>query len=410
MKRESAAQKLFDYPWLFGLFAFCGYALATLWYTHRRWDAPSIFRVSVHPYFNYLADALLHGQFHLRFVPQATLDLAFYNNRYFLYWPPFPAILLMPFVKLFGVELSDIFFSIVIGAINVGLTVAILRSEAFQKISPLDDFKVGLVALFFAFGTVHFFIVFRGEAWYTSQLVAYLCVAFAYYTAMTSKGGWAFLLAGMGIASAMMTRLPLITLGVWPAYYLLNKNRARGWKRLLTNGLVGISPILLCLGAYMLYNNSRFGNPFEIGYTYHKMNEFFVHDYQTYGPFNLHYVPTNFFYQYIFYPFPLTEESLMGGSLFLLSPVFFGAFFAFHKSTLKNALALSITIVLTSIPIFLIMGTGWPQFGPRYTLDFTLPLLLLTAIGIRAWPNSLVYLFTLISMVHYTLGVLIFST
>jgi hypothetical protein len=409
MHYQRTAIKVFGHPLALSFLAFCGYAMATLWYTYQRWGAPSIFRVSVHPYFNYLADAFLHGQLYLRFIPKDTLDLVYYNNHYFLYWPPFPAILLMPFVKLFGVGISDIFITLVIAAINVGLTASILRTQEFQNIAPLDPFKIIFISLFFAFGTVHLFIVFRGEAWYTSQLVAYLCAALAYYWALIIRGRMAFLLVGISIACAMLTRLHLLALGLWVGYLLFTKYKDRSWKWLLSASLIGIFPVLLGLGLYMLYNYARFGHPFEVGITYHLMNKFFKEVYNTYGSFNLHYVAINFYYQYIYYPFPLSEVSLMGGSLFLLSPLFFGVFFAFRKPVWRHALMLTITILVTSVPIFLLMGTGWPQFGPRYTLDFTLPLLLLTAMGIQKWSNILIYILSLVSIIHYFVGVIIFS-
>jgi hypothetical protein len=62
------------------------------------------------------------------------------------------------------------------------------------------------------------------------------------------------------------------------------------------------------------------------------------------------------------------------------------------------------SMFLVAIPILLLMGTGWVQFGPRYTLDFTVPLLLLTAAGLRRWPIKLIVLLLLISIMHYILG------
>jgi hypothetical protein len=50
------------------------------------------------------------------------------------------------------------------------------------------------------------------------------------------------------------------------------------------------------------------------------------------------------------------------------------------------------------------MGTGWVQFGPRYSLDFTVPLLLLTAAGLRRCPPKLLVLLTIISILPYLLG------
>jgi hypothetical protein len=81
----------------------------------------SPFHASPLAYYNYLADALVHGQLNLRLLPADVLDLSYFQGQYFLYWSPFPAILLMPFVALFGVGFSDIVFTVVVGAINVSL-------------------------------------------------------------------------------------------------------------------------------------------------------------------------------------------------------------------------------------------------------------------------------------------------
>ncbi len=117
----------------------------------------------------------------------------------------------------------------------------------------------------------------------------------------------------------------------------------------------------------------------------------------------------NFYYQYLFYPFPLSVKSAMGGSLFLLTPLFFGALIAFRNRLDLSKLMLAFSILLTATPILLLMGTGWVQFGPRYTLDFTVPLLILTALGIGRWPRWIVALLVIVSIAHYALGTLFLS-
>ena len=83
--------------------------------------------------------------------------------------------------------------------------------------------------------------------------------------------------------------------------------------------------------------------------------------------------------------------------------------FAFRNQINLSKLILATAILLTATPIFLLMGTGWVQFGPRYTLDFTLPLLMLTAIGIRKWPGWVITILVLVSIVHYIVGTLFLS-
>ena len=98
----------------------------------------------------------------------------------------------------------------------------------------------------------------------------------------------------------------------------------------------------------------------------------------------------------------------MGGSLFLLSPVLFGAFWGIAKGRSRlSVLLLTLSILITSIPILLLMGTGWIQVGPRYTLDFHIPLILLAAMGIKRWPIWLIGLLVFISCAQYFVGTFI---
>ena len=179
------------------------------------------------------------------------------------------------------------------------------------------------------------------------------------------------------------------------------------WRRLIRYVVLAVSPLFIALAGNLIYNQIRFGNPLDVGLAYHNVSDFFRSDFQTYGVFNTHYIPNNLYYQFVFYPFPIRQESGMGGSLFLLSPVFFGAIIAFWRPRNKvYVLALLASIVLTYIPIVLCMGTGYWQFGPRYTLDFTVPLLVLTAMGIQKWKTPFLVALTVLSFIQYFVGVI----
>ncbi len=394
-------------PALFLLVSFCIYAVFAGLHAWIRENSFSIFSLSGYAYFNYLADAFLHGQFHLRLIPADTHDLVYFNQNYFLYWPPFPAVLLLPFVLLFGVATSDIFFTLVIASLNVALTFVFLRQLNQRQIFQISRQNQIFLTVFFAFGTVHFTLASLGRVWFTAQLIGYLCILITYMITISIENRWAFFLAGLGIAAATLTRNHLIFMGIWPAYYLLTRFSKRGLRWLFTSSLLGLAPIILGLIFLGYYNFARFGNPLEVGIEYHQMAQLFQNDYSVYGAFNLHYLPTNFYYQYIFYPFPLSQQSLMGGSLFLLSPLFLGAFFAFKRRLDLSVILLTVTILVTMLPILLLMGTGWVQFGPRYTLDFTVALLLLTGIGIGKWKPRTIFLLMLISILHYLTGVVL---
>ena len=400
MKRPSVFARFlgsFENPLVASALAFLVYVALSTW-------KGSPFRVTPAAYFNYLADSFLHGQLYLRDLPPNLGDLSLFHGNYYLYWPPMPAVVLAPFVAIFGAHFSDVFFTIVLASVNVGVVAWLFRAAAHEGLVEDDPFSRALLVLFFAFGTVQIILAPLGRVWFTAQQIGFLFVGLAYLAALQWKGRSAFMVTGLLIACAMLTRNHLLFTGIWPAWHLLKKH----WElrpRPYASFMLFLLPILTLGTLFLGYNWARFGSPFELGLRYHEMNPIFEEDYQKYGAFHIHYLPTNFFYQYVRYPFPLTKEALMGGSLFLLSPVFFYIFprIIFQNRSMDTWMLL-ISILLTSIPILLLMGTGWTQFGPRYTFDFTVPLLLLTARGVQFSSKSLLGVLIAISIVHYLIG------
>src|ERR1051325_6712994 len=66
-------------------------SLALIIYTGLAFRHGAPWGVSLVPYYNYLADAFLHGQLHLRLLPPVLNDLVEYGGQFYLYWPPLPA-------------------------------------------------------------------------------------------------------------------------------------------------------------------------------------------------------------------------------------------------------------------------------------------------------------------------------
>ena len=86
-----------------------------------------------------------------------------------------------------------------------------------------------------------------------------------------------------------------------------------------------------------------------------------------------------------------------------MTPVLLAAFWA--RAAQRGSIpAAWVSIVLTAIPIFLVMGTGYVQWGPRYSLDFLVPLLLLAAMGLRPWRPRGISIALGLSLAIYLLG------
>jgi hypothetical protein len=157
----------------------------------------------------------------------------------------------------------------------------------------------------------------------------------------------------------------------------------------------------------LAYNYGRFGNLLETGYTSQNVAGAFRPDGTLHGPLSLHNFSRNFYYHYLAYPYPYSEETWWGGSLFLMTPLYFGAFFSlFRKHSSRSPVwPLWVTCTLIALPSLLVNGTGWVQIGPRYTVDYAPFLILLVARGIASWPTSVIFLLGLVSCGHYLYGV-----
>jgi len=217
-----AAVNMFDTPWL-------AFVVASLVYLMISAYSGKLLSSSEYPYYNYLADAFLHGQTWLRILPPSTHDLSFLNGRYYLYWAPFPAILLMPLVAIFGVQLNDVLYTALIAAVNVGLVAQLLRIACRVEFLHLTKAQRAILVAFFAFGTVHFWLAPFGKIWMTGQLIGFTCTLLAYIAAFSFKGRKAWFLTGLALAGAMLTRNQMVFTGIFPAAYLLfKKNLGNG--------------------------------------------------------------------------------------------------------------------------------------------------------------------------------------
>ncbi len=393
-----------DSPWVATLFGLLVYGLFS---AHHQGG----FAASSVPYFQYLADAFLHGQTHLRLPPPSTHDLSHFDGKLFLYWSPFPAVLMMPFVAIWGVKFSDVVFTDVLGALNIGMLAALLRAATRRRLIKLSRIRRALLVFFFAFGTVHFTLAPFGRVWFTAQVVGFGCVVLAYWAAIALRGLPAFAVAGLAMTGALLTKNHMLATGIWPALYLLYTHwDSRSPTRVPLRYLVAaLLPVLV--GFIMLagYNWLRFGNMMDNGYRFHEVGFEFAEDFARYGVFHPHFLLTNIYYQYLYYPLPIREGSYLGGSLFLMSPFFLAAFGANWKAPRWSVWALVASLAITAVPILLLMGTGFVQWGPRYTLDFTVPLLMLTAMGLRRWKLRWFVAAGVVSTLSYVYGALHFA-
>lgn len=369
-------------------------------------------RVTDMPFFNYLADAFLHGQIHLRVIPSITNDLSLYNGRYYLYWGPLPAVIAMPLVAVWGVNASDVLQSIVFGALDVALFALLLRKLNQRKFVETSVLQRGLLVLFFALGSSFTTLPAVAKVWYLATIEMLFFALLAYVVAFSFENGIAFFATGCALCGVLLTRPSAIFIAIFLAWYLISRHKDRGWRSLVIYCLLGLLPVLITLGFISGYNYVRFGSFFEAGVRDQLTTEGYFYNYHRYGLFSLHYFPMNFYYTYIYYPvislFTQGWLASWGGSIFLLGPLFFASLTAIYTERRNPDMwFLLLSFLLGNLPILLLMAPNY-QFGSRYALDFIVPMLVLTALGMKRWPTRLVMLLVAISALDYLTGALMY--
>ncbi len=227
--------------------------------------SPHLLAHSDFAYFNYLADAFLHGQLHLRLPTIKDTDLVLYSDKVYLYWPPFPALLVVPLVALFGVTVSDVAYTAILAALSVALLAKVLQSLDAIGIAPLSLERRAILVATVAFGSVLLILGPHGQVWITAQVIGWVCVLLATLAALTRRNTMGYLLVGVALSCATATRLGLLFTGVWLAYYMLKRDWQNPLRQRIVASMCGTLPILSTLLLLGWYNNARFGNPLDMG-------------------------------------------------------------------------------------------------------------------------------------------------
>jgi hypothetical protein len=365
-------------------------AAAIAFIVYCAFSGPMLLRQSEAPHFVYQSYSFLHGQLALFDKPPNLNDWVLWNGKWYSSFPSFPAVLMMPFVAIHGLAFNDVFFTVCIAAINVGLFVAVLKAFRAKGEHTRSDREIVTLAAFFAFGTVYFYTSIRGEVWFTAHVVG---VTLTLIYLLASLGSRAPVIAGLALGLGAVTRANLVyavpfffletvlPTGRWESAGAFVERFKKGLPKLLLFAL----PMAAVLVVAMWMNHVRFGKWTEFGHGILYNNRVNA-DVAKYGLFNLHYFPRNFQAAFLlgptiqFNPFRLGFNG-HGMSLFLTTPLL--ALLAFTKVRARATLALAVTALVIALPGLLYMNDGWFQFGYRFSNDYMPYLFLLLALGGR---------------------------
>ncbi len=341
------------------------------------------------PHFVYQAAAFLEGHLDLAVDPPNQEDWAKVGDRFYVSFPAFPAVLMLPFVAVWGYQFNDTSFTVFFAALNVLLFFLVLEELSRRGQSQRSQTENACLALVFAFGTLNFYASIRGEVWFTAEVLGVTLTCLYVRCAMRAARP---LLAGLFYSAAVLTRTPLIFAAVFFVLEALFPERVYSVAALGSDlpakvrrigaFALGAAPIAL---AGLWFNAARFGSPFEFGHT-HLWDNRVNPDIQQWGLFSYQYLERNLHAAFTRLP-SLDAHALRFGydphgmSLFITTPLFFMLLWPKEKPALH--LALWLTVAVTAIPGFFYQNDGYLQFGFRFSLDYTPYLVMLLAIGAR---------------------------
>ncbi|MGA8325802.1 MAG: hypothetical protein WB757_06965 [Candidatus Cybelea sp.] len=322
------------------------------------------------PYNNYvlLAQAFLHGRAWIDW-PGAYIDALQYAGRYYIIEAPLPAILLLPFTAIFGLQTNQTLLAIVLAAVAVGAAWEL--GERFGLRASANAW----ICAFLLAGTDLLWCATLGDVWFIAHVSAVAFTLLALAELAGKRRGW---LVALFAACAFESRFSMVL--ALPAYaYLLLAPRRR------MTELIPFASVLIAVGAlWVFYNRARWGTWSDIGYTtwYHQDQAGMPFG----SPFRLIYLPYQFWSFFIQAPtrvaaFPWLRPEYSGVALTWTSPALILAFFA--RTPVRWAIALWIAALLTALPNFLYYVNGFAQFGMRHALDFEPFLVALMMLAVR---------------------------
>lgn len=346
---------------------------------------------SLYSYFAYQADAWLHGRWDINVTGRTDFtDLIQIDGKYYSIYGPFPALVMLPLVAIFGLNANDVLLTIVLSGANLGLLFLLfeqLRANGWTQRGWREN---ALWSILLYIGSSAFFLSLRGNVWYMAHILAGTCLLISLLLAFRRHYAW----SAVALGGAFFTRPPLL-LGFAFLLYLAWQDagadcrferfaaslwaRRPDWSAIPWRRLSGVVAIFgACVALYLLRNLAMFGDPLESGYNIQMQQHY---QFVTHGVNSLYYIPANlindfFNFPRVHFPTPFSTDPTItlrnegtGISVFLTTPLFLWLLWwrNARRSWLRVALWGSIFLLLAFVLTF--YCSGFPQAGTRYLFD-----------------------------------------
>ncbi len=362
------------------------------------------FQPSPNNHFVHLADSFLHGQLHVvGNRPPGNNDWAHYEGQWFVSFPPFPALVILPAVAVWGTGTLDRLFWAILAGLGPALLFVLLRRLSDCKENPRTTAENLLLTALFGFGSVFFYVAEQGTVWFAAHVVATSLIALYLLFSLNARRP---LLAGLMLGLSLLTRTTTALLvfvfvvealrvhrraeaqppqaPTWPPLALGHWLYGADWPRVIRTGLLFALPLLACSAAQLWLNQARFDDPFTFGHEYLQVR--WQQRIARWGLFSFHYFSRNLAIFVAGMPW-FTHDSppiKIGGhglALWLTTPNLLWVLWPKRVDARMAGLYFAASCVMVLNLCY--QNSGWVQFGYRFALDYLLLGFVLLALGGR---------------------------
>ena len=293
------------------------------------------------------------------------LELAIVDGKYYVSFPPFPSVIMLPLAMIFGTRTPDTLVALVAAALSC------IHAIRLCAIMLPDRRRTAYWTLFLLLCNGYLFLCLNGWVWFIAQNLCFCLSLASMHHAVKGRGGLSLACWAMAVGCRPMTglALPLLLYLLWqqlrdqhPEEPLL-KLAVQRLHWLIAPALIGIF--------YMALNWARFGNPLEFGHNY-------LPEFNKYGAqFSFSYILKNLG---TLMRLPDLEngriefQTVEGGTAWLLNPILWVGLVAWISALRARRGGMTrwlipVTVVLYLLIILMHRTLGGWQFGNRYLVD-----------------------------------------
>jgi hypothetical protein len=379
-------------------------------------------------HFVHLAQSFLHGQLAvLGDRPPGNNDWALYEGRWYVSFPAFPAVVILPAVAIWGEATLDRLFWAILAGLAPALLFVLLRRLSEQGHSSRSLRDNLLLTALFAFGTVYFFVAVQGAVWFAAHVVASSLLVLFLLCALDAGRP---LLAGLCIGLCFLTRTTTVLAALVFVIEALRVYRradvalpaeahplrvaaafvkGADYARVVRASALFALPLVAAIAVQLWMNAARFDDPLTFGHEFLQIK--WKGRIERWGLFDYHYLGKNLGVAVASLPWllpeaPYVKVSLHGLALWVTTPNLLWLLWPRRVDARLVGLMLGAGVV--ALLNLCYQNSGWIQFGYRFALDYMPILMVLLALGGRRFGPGFL-LCALAALAINTFGALTFD-